>query len=253
MEDAYHPWIKNNIFAKGLLVAINTKLALPISKRLAKTNITPNQISWIRFLLAVIAAIFFAIHSWSYHVIGAFFFQLSMIFDLVDGQVARIKKMNTVFGRYFDLMLDLLSTIVVIFGVCAGYGIDFIPELISVERLSRFLGMKINIWMIGMLFLIALLFEKHLLAYEHYLEEKFNIERVKEREKLVEKHSFLKYIPKGSVTIDFRTFVIWGSVVINQVVLFLLFLAFIEAYHSLVRIIFFWKIAKDIKTGIDMV
>jgi len=253
MQDAYHPWIRNNIFAKGIMVAINTKLALPISKRLAKTNITPNQISWIRFLLALVAAFFFSFHGWNYHVIGAIFFQLSMIFDLVDGQVARIKKMNTVFGRYFDLMLDLVSTIVVIFGICLGYGYTNIPELLSVDMLSKILGIKINIWMVGMFFLIALLFEKHLLAYEHYLEEKFKIERSREREKLIKKHSFLKHVPKGGITIDFRTFLIWGSVVINQVVLFLLLLSFIEIYHSFIRILFFWKIAKDIKTGIDMV
>jgi len=192
-------------------------------------------------------------HEWVWHLIGAIFFQLSMIFDLVDGQVARIKKMNTVFGRYFDLTLDILSTIFVIFGICIGYGHVDIPEIISTEKLSRIFHMRINIWMVGMFFLITLLFEKHLLAYEHYLEEKFKINRVEKREEMIKKNNFMKYIPKGSVTIDFRTFVIWGSVVINQVVLFLLLLSFIEIYHSLLRILFFWRIAKDIKTGVDMV
>ncbi len=253
MEEGIHPWLKSNIFAKGIAVAINTKMAMPISKALAKTSITPNEITLLHLIMAFIAALFFSFHSFAWYVAGAILFQLSMIFDLVDGQVARIKGMNTLFGRYFDMTSDLLAAIFVVAGICYGYGAGIFPELISIKMLSSILGMNLNIWMVGMFFLIALLFEKHQLAYEHYLEEKFGIERKKKRIEMESRRKILKYIPKGVVTVDARTYIIWIAVLINQVVLFFLLLAFIELYHSAVRFFFFWKVAKDIKTGKDMV
>ncbi|MCD6512913.1 MAG: CDP-alcohol phosphatidyltransferase family protein [Thermoplasmata archaeon] len=253
MEDGLHPWLKNDLFAKGIAVAINTKLAMPISRVIAKTSITPNEITLIHLIMALIAAIFFSFHSYEWYVAGAAMFQLSMIFDLIDGQVARIKGMNTLFGRYFDMTSDLLSAMFVVAGICYGYGAGFLPEIISLDALSSLTNINVNIWMIGMLFLIALLFEKHQLAYEHYLEEKFGIDRRKKRMEIENRRKFLRYVPKGIITVDARTYMIWIGILINQTILFFLILSFIEFYHSAVRFFFFWNIAKDIKTGRDMV
>ncbi len=77
------------------------------------TKFTPNQITAISFIFAIFAGIAFYFH---YFILGAVLYQLSYIFDIVDGALARVKKIASPFGAFFDVFTDWLKapTLIVI-------------------------------------------------------------------------------------------------------------------------------------------
>ena len=82
---------------------INRKFSLAITRQLAKTSLTPNQVTVFSFLLCVVAAILFALGlPWAAGLLA----QLSSIMDGVDGELARLKWMQSAYGELFDSILD---------------------------------------------------------------------------------------------------------------------------------------------------
>ncbi len=82
-------------------------LVKPLSLWIAnKTDLTPNQITFISFLLSVVSLVLFAIGEPLYLIIGGIFFELSYVFDCVDGTIARLKNSGTYFGELWDHLLD---------------------------------------------------------------------------------------------------------------------------------------------------
>ena len=66
---------------------INSKISIPISKMLVKTNIHPNLITFFVGSIGISCGIFYASNL---PIIGAIILQLSTILDMCDGEVARI-------------------------------------------------------------------------------------------------------------------------------------------------------------------
>ncbi|MHA1542011.1 MAG: CDP-alcohol phosphatidyltransferase family protein [Candidatus Hodarchaeales archaeon] len=94
----------------------------PISTRITRyfflrTNFRPNHISFFAFLLATLGACFFLLGDYTNLVFGAFLAQTSSIFDLIDGEIARIKLQETVYGAWFDAVLDRYSDAFLLFGL----------------------------------------------------------------------------------------------------------------------------------------
>jgi len=68
--------------------------------------ITPNIITGVSFVTALLSALF-VIEGGSFNfLIAAILIQLSHVFDCMDGQMARYRKTTTASGSYFDLILD---------------------------------------------------------------------------------------------------------------------------------------------------
>ncbi len=93
---------------------INRRISDPIAKLLARTRITPNQISWAAFGLAVLS-LFSFIYNWN--IIGGLLAQFSSIIDGVDGSLARLKGMSSAFGGFLDSILDRYADIVIMLGL----------------------------------------------------------------------------------------------------------------------------------------
>ena len=93
---------------------VNRRISDPIAKLLARTGITPNQVSWASFGLAAISFLSF-IYNWN--IAAGLFVQLSSIIDGVDGSLARLKGMSSVFGGFLDSILDRYADILVILGL----------------------------------------------------------------------------------------------------------------------------------------
>jgi phosphatidylglycerophosphate synthase len=86
---------------------INLKIALFITQFFAnRTKITPNQVTFISFLLAVFAGIAFFKDCF---ILGAFLYQFSYILDIVDGSLARVTKQTSKFGAFFDVFTDWIK------------------------------------------------------------------------------------------------------------------------------------------------
>ena len=83
---------------------------------LAKTKITPNQVTVIGFLVNCLVAYFIAGGVFSYIVLGVLIW-VAGFFDALDGSVARATGNITVFGNFLDSVLDRYSDSVIYFGM----------------------------------------------------------------------------------------------------------------------------------------
>ena len=89
----------------------------PIGRALGKIGITPNAISTISLLIAVLAALAYASRA---PVLGAVGLLISGFVDMLDGAVARATGLVTRFGAVYDPVLDRYAEFAVLFGI--GYG-----------------------------------------------------------------------------------------------------------------------------------
>jgi Phosphatidylglycerophosphate synthase len=85
---------------------------------LAKTKITPNQVTIIGLLANCIVAFFIARGDLSYFVMGILIW-IAGFFDALDGSVARQTGRVTKFGSFFDSVLDRYSDCVIYLGILA--------------------------------------------------------------------------------------------------------------------------------------
>lgn len=98
---------------------LNRRFSLSITRFLAQTRITPNQITFFSFLIAVAAAFCFAAGN---PLCGGVLAQLSSIIDGVDGEVARLKFQKSNYGGLFDSVLDRYADFFIVIGMaCAWY------------------------------------------------------------------------------------------------------------------------------------
>jgi len=137
------------------------KISMNITKLLIKTNITPNQVTFLSLVFALIAAVFFFLsyYGYKYLVIGAIFTQIALLFDYVDGEIARYKNLTSKFGGWFDCIADRIKYI----------------SMISALSISLYLKTANPIVLIlGMFSILNLLMMNIVrLAARHYIKPKF--------------------------------------------------------------------------------
>lgn len=80
-----------------------------VTKFLINTNLTPNMITVMMMISGILGAILFAIPSIYMKVIGVVFIHLWYILDCSDGEVARIKKKFSKFGKEIDYTAHILN------------------------------------------------------------------------------------------------------------------------------------------------
>ena len=92
---------------------------------LALTRISPNVLTFIGLVINIIAAFFFghasAVNAGRYFFYGGLVIIGAGLFDMVDGRVARRTNQVTVFGAFFDSVIDRYSDVVLFFGVLVYY------------------------------------------------------------------------------------------------------------------------------------
>lgn len=91
------------------------------SRFLLYTPVTPNQLTMTGFVLAIIAAVLTATGKFPYLIFAAVLIQLVMIFDLLDGEIARLKKAGSNFGAWLDGTTDFIKMVVLYFALGIGY------------------------------------------------------------------------------------------------------------------------------------
>ncbi len=81
---------------------------------LAKTKVTPNQITWATFGIAILS---FISSVFGQNIAAGLLVQLSSIVDCVDGSLARRKNMTSEFGGFLDSVLDRYADILIVLGL----------------------------------------------------------------------------------------------------------------------------------------
>jgi CDP-diacylglycerol--glycerol-3-phosphate 3-phosphatidyltransferase len=111
---------KRDHLQQGIYVVIN-----PVVKGLVKLGLTPNAVTTIGFLLNAGVAVVFIIGGeegnrgdlryvgWA----GALVL-FAGLFDMLDGQVARLGNMGSTFGALFDSVMDRYSELLMFLGIC---------------------------------------------------------------------------------------------------------------------------------------
>lgn len=84
------------------------------------TGVTPNQVTVFSFFLAVIAGACFWQGTHFYLIIAAVIIQAQLIFDCVDGQLARYKNMSSPRGGWLDMVVDRFKDFIYFFSLCRG-------------------------------------------------------------------------------------------------------------------------------------
>jgi phosphatidylglycerophosphate synthase len=84
-------------------------------------NVTPNQLTLVSGVLGVAAGAFLLFPRGIAPAVAALLvYQLHILFDYVDGEVARVKQLASPLGAYYDLMVGRLVKPVVIYGAVIG-------------------------------------------------------------------------------------------------------------------------------------
>jgi phosphatidylglycerophosphate synthase len=84
-------------------------------------NVTPNQLTLVSGVLGVAAGAFLLFPRGIAPALAALLlYQLHILFDYVDGEIARVKQLASPLGAYYDLMVGRLVKPVVIYGAVIG-------------------------------------------------------------------------------------------------------------------------------------
>ncbi len=97
---------------------ISRRISRVISRRLVLSGITPNQVTVLGAMVGLAGAACFAQGGYWSGLAGSVLFLLCVIVDGVDGEIARLKLLESNFGHKLDIILDN----VVHAGVFAGIG-----------------------------------------------------------------------------------------------------------------------------------
>ncbi len=93
------------------------KVMMPVGRVLASTGITPNIITGLTVLVALISAYFFFLGDL---IVGFVLMLLTVVMDMFDGAVARAADLGTKFGATFDHTLDRYAEFLFILGLMMG-------------------------------------------------------------------------------------------------------------------------------------
>ncbi len=107
-------------FGRGCGVVLQS-----IVNGLALTRISPNVLTFLGLIINTVAAVLFGLANAGNYV--RFFFYAALviigagIFDMVDGRVARQTDQVTIFGAFFDSVIDRYSDVALFFGLLVFY------------------------------------------------------------------------------------------------------------------------------------
>ncbi len=95
-------------------------ISLFFTKRLVHTSVTPNQITLTGMSIGFIGAFLLSFPNYWAQLLGAFLFLFCVIVDGVDGEIARLKLKESIFGHYLDIITDNLVHVAIFIGMGIG-------------------------------------------------------------------------------------------------------------------------------------
>ena len=122
-QDLYNAknYLLNNSSSKINDGSISKYINRPISKwitsKITDYPLTPNQISIAVFFISVFSGLIISIEGYFFLLLGALLAQLSSILDGCDGEIARLKLLESKFGEFFDRVLDRYSDLFILTGL----------------------------------------------------------------------------------------------------------------------------------------
>ena len=99
---------------------MNRRISVPISRQLIKLPITPNMVSVFTLGVGVASGFFFACGGYWNVLVGAVLSLWASILDGCDGEVARLKLLESDFGCWLETICDYLYYLLIFGGMAIG-------------------------------------------------------------------------------------------------------------------------------------
>lgn len=105
----------------GIIAALlNKHISVPISAAIVGTGITPNMLTAVAFVIALVGIYLTSLGTYVMFLLGAALVQVQSILDGCDGEIARLRYLSSRFGAWFDTVVD--DVIGVLWVVAASIG-----------------------------------------------------------------------------------------------------------------------------------
>lgn len=104
----------------GIFARMNRRISVPISRQLINFPITPNMVSIFTLGVGIVSAAFFALGGYWSMLLGAVLSVWASILDGCDGEVARLKLLNSEFGCWLETICDYLYYLLIFSGMTIG-------------------------------------------------------------------------------------------------------------------------------------
>lgn len=99
---------------------VDRRLSWRISYRLARIGVTPNQVTLANTALGIFCAVLFASTGYWTRLAGSLLFLLSITLDGVDGEIARLRMVESETGARLDVFTDNLVHVAIFIGLLMG-------------------------------------------------------------------------------------------------------------------------------------
>jgi phosphatidylglycerophosphate synthase len=104
----------------GFYARLNRRISIPISRQLIKLPITANMVSIFTLGVGIVSAAFFACGGYWSTLLGAFLCLFASIMDGCDGEVARLKLLESDFGCWLETICDYAFYLFLLMGMTIG-------------------------------------------------------------------------------------------------------------------------------------
>ena len=104
----------------GMYARLNRRVSIPISRQLIKLPITANMVSIFTLGVGIASAIFFALGGYWNTLAGALLCLFASILDGSDGEIARLKLLESDFGCWLETVCDYLFYLFLLVGMTVG-------------------------------------------------------------------------------------------------------------------------------------
>lgn len=189
---------------------------------IAKTAITPLQVTIIGLIIGLLAAYAGSYQGWAYGILTAFLIELSHIFDCVDGELARLTGKGNLFAACLDPISDRVKDIAIIYVACMQ------SIRMNIFHLTEFSIFSIAFFSIGFWFL-----------YMYIVDAYLNPAREKMRQE--------EMMSKKTIYIGLYDLFVYGSIVLwlfnkpEYFIFFILFVSIMGLVIQLVRLRYYLK------------
>ncbi len=104
----------------GFYAQLNRRISIPISRQLIRLPISANMVSIFTLGVGFCSAIFFALGGYWNTLLGAFLCLFASILDGCDGEVARLKLLESDFGCWLETVCDYVFYFFLLVGMTIG-------------------------------------------------------------------------------------------------------------------------------------
>jgi phosphatidylglycerophosphate synthase len=104
----------------GIYARLNRRISIPVSRQLIRFPITPNMVSIFTLGVGFASAAYFAFGGYWNTLLGAVLCLCASILDGCDGEVARLKLLESAFGCWLETVCDYLFYLALFVGMTIG-------------------------------------------------------------------------------------------------------------------------------------